>query len=76
MNLNFYEGTSLEELFALVDMVKSKGDIVFIKFDGEREINPITIIISYPSTINKEQIRFEGDNLKELLFKTLQLYFA
>lgn len=76
MSLNFHEGTSLEELFALVGMVKSKGDIVFIKFDGGREINPITIIISYPPDRDKEQIRFEGHNLKELLFKTLQLYFA
>lgn len=76
MDLKLSKETPLQELFALVDLVKSNRDVVFIKFDGEREINPITIIISYSRNINKEQIRAEGDNLKELLFKTLQLYFA
>ena len=38
----------LEALLSSVDEIRKKGDIVFIKFDGARENDFITIIISYP----------------------------
>ena len=75
MNIETYKKSSLEELFVFVDIIKSKGDLVVIKIDGEREKNEITVIISYPSDLNKEQIRYDGNNLREVLFKALHSYF-
>ncbi len=72
--MRFNNETTLEQLFLEVKRVQDNGDLVFIKFDGEREINHITIIISFNPKIDREQIRFEGDNLRELLKKALLEY--
>ena len=66
---------SIEELLTLAKGIKDKGDMVFIKLDGERENNQITIIISYPNDKGKEQIRYEGDDLNECLFKAINSYY-
>ena len=75
MNIEAYKKSSLEELFVFVDIIKSKGDLIFIKIDGEREVNEITVIISHPSNLDKEQIRYDGNNIRETLFKALHSYF-
>lgn len=68
---------TLERLFEYVSYIKDRGDLVFIKYDGERNANTITVIISYPPPLNSidNQIRFEGDNLKDLLIKLIYTYY-
>ena len=58
---------SIDDLLIQINKIKDLGDLVFIKFDGEREENHITVIISYPIAKQKEQIRIDGDDLKEIL---------
>jgi len=75
MNIESYKNSSLEELFVFIDIIKVKGHLVLIKIDGERETNEITVVISYPKDLEREPIRYDGNNLREVLFKALQSYF-
>jgi len=75
MNIESYKNSSIEELFVFVDIIKSKGDLVLIKIDGERETDEITIVISYPSDLERDPIQFHGNNIRETLFKALHSYF-
>lgn len=38
---------SLENVSQEIELIKEEGDIVFIKFDGEREKQKITVVLSY-----------------------------
>lgn len=75
MNIESYKNSSLEELFVFIDIIKIKGDLIFIKIDGERETDEVTVVISYPSNLEREQIRYNGSNVREVLFKALHSYF-
>jgi len=75
MNIESYKNSSLEELFVFIDIIKVKGHLVLIKIDGERETNEITVVITYPKDLEREPIRYDGNNLREVLFKALQSYF-
>jgi len=75
MNIESYKNSSLEELFVFIDIIKIKGHLVLIKIDGERETDEITVVISYPSDLEREPIRYDGNNLRDVLFKALQSYF-
>lgn len=66
----------LEALFSSVNEIREKGDVVFIKFDGVRENDFITIIISYPSNLSREVIRHDGDDLIEILTNCLNDYYS
>ncbi|WP_343626798.1 hypothetical protein [Flavobacterium lindanitolerans] len=66
----------LKALFSSVNEIREKGDIVFIKFDGVRENDFITIIISYPSNLNREIIRHDGNDLIEVLTNCLNDYYS
>ena len=66
----------LEALLSSVDEIRKKGDIVFIKFDGARENDFITIIISYPYNLNREIIRHDGNDLIEVLTNCLNDYYS
>lgn len=76
MNIREYENLSLDELFKLVDDIRKKGYLFFIKIDGEREENHITIIISDPKNLSKEQIRFDGEYLDEVMIKAVSKFFS
>lgn len=76
MDLEKYKNLSLEDLFKLVDDIKKKGYLFFLKIDGERDEDYITIIISDPKDLSKEQIRFDGDDLKINLTKSLSSFFS
>jgi hypothetical protein len=66
---------SLNDLFEEIEQIKNNGDLVFIKFDGERESNKITLVIDFSKkSINRNQIRLNGDDLKDLIIKGLELY--
>ena len=69
------DNITLKELNKFTEVVKENGDLFFLKIDGERDENHITIIISSPPYKNKEQIRFDGQELKPLLIKAIDAYF-
>ncbi len=71
------ENITLERLFEYISYIKDRGDLVFIKYDGEREINHITVIVSYPPPYNlpENQIKLEGENLKDLLIELIYIYY-
>jgi len=75
MDIETYKDSSIEELFVFVDIIKSKGELILIKIDGEREVNEVTIVISYPSNLDKSPIQYAGSNVRETLFKALHKYF-
>ncbi len=70
------EGINIEKLFEYIDFIRRRGVMVFIKYDGERNAKWITVIISYPPPNNSldNQIRFEGEDLKDLLIKSVYSY--
>lgn len=39
---------SLEELMTCFERIKLKGDVVVIKFDGERDEDAYTVFVSFP----------------------------
>lgn len=71
------ENITLEKLFDYLSFIKERGDMVFIKLDGERDNNSIVVIISYPPSMNsvENRIMFQGDNLKDLLIKLVYHYY-
>ncbi len=75
MGLKFNTDTTIEQLFFHVEDIRERGDIFFIKYYGERDSNWITIIISFPYDLSRKQIRFDGNNLKDLLIKSILKYY-
>lgn len=67
---------TLERLFRYIEEIRERGDLVFIKFDGEREDDFVTIAISYPNYLGKEQIRHDGNDFKKVLLKCLNEYYS
>lgn len=74
--MRFNDNVTIKELFDYTELIKKNGDLFFLKIDGEREENHLTIIISFPPGKNKEQIRFDGHELESLLRKALGSYFS
>ena len=76
MSLQFNKDTTIEQLLFHVEVVRERGDVFFIKYDGAREGSDwITVIVSYPDDLSREQIRFEGNDLKKLLIQTVVKYY-
>lgn len=67
--------SSYDDIIKLFERIKDDGNVVVIKFDGERESNKYTSFISYPNQPSKELIRYDGDNLKEILLNLLKDYY-
>ncbi|OIN55616.1 hypothetical protein [Arsenicibacter rosenii] len=68
------ESPSFNELIDCFEQVKRNGNVVVIKFDGERSENGYTIFISFPLLKNKEMIREDTNDLKTGLMKALSKY--
>lgn len=68
------DNVSIEELISCFEMVKQNGDVVVIKFDGERKENYYTVFITFPLAKKKEMIRADENNLQMALMKTLSEY--
>lgn len=58
----------------ILETIKEDGNVVMIKFDGERESDPISIVVSFPKAKNNKIIQYHGDNLAELLEKLTNAY--
>ncbi|WHT39830.1 hypothetical protein QNH98_03910 [Myroides sp. mNGS23_01] len=56
---------SFEELIACLERIKLMGNVVVIKFDGEREKDSYTVFVSFPNG-EREMIRVDGSDLKKL----------
>lgn len=65
---------NLELIFEEINKIKDQGHLVFIKFDGEREKEMITVVLSLTSKGEREVIQRHGDNLLILLNKLLKDY--
>lgn len=65
----------INDLLKIIDDIQNEGNVVLIKFDGEREQNKITVAISHPEATNKPVIRHDGDNLEKLLQIAIDQYY-
>ncbi len=75
MNLVFGKDTTIEQLLFHVDLIREREDLVFIKYDGLRVNDFITVVISYPNDLSKQQIKFEGNDLRKLLSQAVIKYY-
>jgi hypothetical protein len=64
---------SMEELINCFEEVRKNGDVVVMKFDGERASDQYTIFITF-SQKKKDMIRFDGDNLQSTILSVLGEY--
>lgn len=65
---------STEEQIEVLERIKDDGNIVLIKFDGERAENQVTVVIDFPPLSGKETIRLEGNDLNILLDDLIDTY--
>ena len=65
---------SIEEQIKVLERIKDDGNIVLIKFDGERKENQVTVVIGFPPLSSKETISLEGNNLNTLLDRLINIY--
>ena len=63
-----------DDLMRISDVVMKNGHFLFVKFDGERIDQRITVIIDYPPNLKMKMIKEEGDNLGALLTKAFNRY--
>lgn len=57
----------IEDLLLDVERIKEEGNVLMIKFDGERDIEKITVVIASPDPKKQEVIRHNGDKLEVVL---------
>ena len=67
--------SNLDGLFKLIDEVRERGNLFMIKYDGERADDFITVLITFPVYENKEIIRYDGNDLVELIQKALMDFY-
>jgi hypothetical protein len=65
---------SLNDLIHCIELIKQNGDVVVIKFDGERGENQYTAFITFPKSIKREMIRADESTLREALMKIVKSY--
>lgn len=70
------EDIKIEELLAYIEQVKRDGNVVVLKFDGERTEHAYTAFISFPMVQNKEMIRVDGETLQSTLIGLLKKYIS
>lgn len=67
----------MEKITSLIERIqdiKDEGNVVLIKFDGERESNKITVLINYPHDTNRDLIQLHGEDLLSLLSELIELH--
>lgn len=67
---------NLEEIFQEIKLMQEEGHIILIKFDGEREIEKTTVVLSYLEDGESKVFQRHGDDLLLLLNKLLEDYQA
>ncbi|MCO4294442.1 hypothetical protein NF867_16390 [Solitalea sp. MAHUQ-68] len=65
---------SIEELISCFECIKENGDVVVIKFDGERTLNQYTVFVTFPNDPTREMIRSDDSDLRTAFVKVLRLY--
>ncbi|SHM01897.1 hypothetical protein [Chryseobacterium polytrichastri] len=68
------ENPSMTDLIDCLDLVRKNGDIVVVKFDGEREQDFYTLFITFSLTKNKSMIRIDHSNLRDAILELLKRY--
>ncbi|MCE3074659.1 hypothetical protein [Chryseobacterium gwangjuense] len=69
------EDFALEDLLMCFETIKENGDVAIIKFDGKRDNNPYTLLISF-SNGKRPMLRIDSNNLKEAMQNILKQYIA
>lgn len=67
------QDSSLMDLINCFEQIKTKGEVVVIKFDGERLENGYTVFISFPDN-KRSLIRADENDLKKAILKVLTKY--
>jgi REP element-mobilizing transposase RayT len=65
--------SNVEELIMCFEKIKENKDVAIIKFDGERQNNFYTIMITFPNN-RREMLRIDGNDLKEAMRNILTQY--
>ena len=65
---------TIESMMDCFELIKKNGDIIVIKFDGEREKDAYTVFITFPPSRNKQMIRTDSSDLKEAMKIVLEKY--
>ena len=68
------ENPSMTDLIDCLDLVRKNGDVVVVKFDGEREQDFYTLFITFSQTKNKSMIRIDHSNLRDAILELLKRY--
>ncbi|KUY30389.1 hypothetical protein ATB96_01730 [Elizabethkingia ursingii] len=68
------ENPSMTDLIDCLDLVRKNGDVVVVKFDGEREQDFYTLFITFSLTKNKSMIRIDHSNLRDAILELLKRY--
>lgn len=68
------ENPSIENLIDCLDTIRKNGDVVVLKFDGEREKDFYTLFVTFPPSKNKSMIRIDQSNLKDAIIELLKKY--
>lgn len=66
---------SFDEYMACFEEVKNQGDLALIKFDGPRDSNQYTVVIS-KIKVQNTNIRLDTNDLKLGLHEVLKKYLA
>ena len=68
------DNPTIEELINCFNCIKQEGNVVVIKFDGERVDIGYTIFITFPKNLKQEMIRVDERELKSALYEALTKY--
>ncbi|SMC75033.1 hypothetical protein SAMN04488524_2548 [Pedobacter africanus] len=61
---------------AYLEKIKDDGNVVVIKFDGERLDTQYTVFISFPVGLNRPMIRVDKSSLIEALRDVVKEYLS
>lgn len=68
-----FDELTVEDLIHCFELVKARGDIGFVKFDGLREQNFYTVFINFPDEASRI-VRADLPTLKESMYSVLTRY--
>lgn len=67
---------SIDDLIKCFEKIKDDGNVVVIKFDGERTDIQYTVFISFPVSLDRQIIRVDKSSLIEALKEVLTEYLS
>ena len=75
MDLEFNIDSSFDELMTYVNDIREKGYLFMIKYDGEREEDFITVLVTSAKQ-DIDPIRMDGENLKKVMCSVLNDFYV